>query len=133
MPRGDTRRSRRCSTMTTAPRPRTTDAGVEQKCVCVYRQTPHTYISWGPQSTVTATLFYGESAMPASCAHVVHGRAESRPWTPPPPCAVPCGSHEKIAPKGMTPAARFSSRLRRSVMSSWRSNPRRFPPAGVPT
>ena len=26
--------------------------------------------------------------MPASCAHVVHGRAESRPWTPPPPRAV---------------------------------------------
>ena len=72
--------------------------------------------------------------MPGSCAHVVHGRAESRPWTPQPQRAVPCGSHEKIAPKGMgTPAARFPSPLRRSVMSSWRSNPRRFPPAGVPT
>ena len=39
--------------------------------------------------------------MPGSCAHVVHGRAESRPWTPPPPRAVPCGSHKEIAPKGM--------------------------------
>ena len=38
--------------------------------------------------------------MPGSCAHVVHGRAESRPWTPP-PRTVPCGSHEKIAPMGM--------------------------------